>query len=244
MRGNKTMTTTTKQTPHSRMTDRVRQRLPASTIVDSTRLARERLPIRLCTAADPATHDRLSEYTRWQSQASTVANLSTRRHRFDRHSDKTRLARWRNNQTQQQNGKTWPSIRPRMARIERGRPPIGLHTMAKPSKRVHSAGRQNHKVDQKQSQTDHATADPSTHSRQRYRRTRPQPQTQVKNVFACKNHAYRRRAIRHAAKQKSQNRQKCRTKGEPSRKIKLDRKNLCKNQAFVTANAKNIAVPT
>lgn len=103
--GNKTMTTTTKQTPHSRMTDRVRQRLPASTIVDSTRLARERLPIRLCTAADPATHDRLSEYTRWQSQASTVANLSTR-HRFDRHSDKTRLARWRNNQTQQQNGKT------------------------------------------------------------------------------------------------------------------------------------------
>lgn len=98
------MTTTTKQTPHSRMTDRVRQRLPASTIVDSTRLARERLPIRLCTAADPATHDRLSEYTRWQSQASTVANLSTR-HRFDRHSNKTRLARWRNNQTQQQNGK-------------------------------------------------------------------------------------------------------------------------------------------
>lgn len=103
--GNKTMTTATKHTPHSRMTDRVRQRLPASTIVDSTRLARERLPIRLCTAADPATHDRLSEYTRWQSQASTVANLSTR-HRFDRHSDKTRLARWRNNQTQQQNGKT------------------------------------------------------------------------------------------------------------------------------------------
>lgn len=59
------------------------------------RLARERLPIRLCTAADPATHDRLSEYTRWQSQASTVANLSTR-HRFDRHSDKTRLAQWQN----------------------------------------------------------------------------------------------------------------------------------------------------
>lgn len=88
-----------------------------------------------------------------------------------------------NDQAQQQNGKTWPSIRPRMARIERGRPPIGLHTMAKPSKRVHSAGRQNHKVDQKQSQTDHATADPSTHSRQRYRRTRPQPQTQSKKRF-------------------------------------------------------------
>lgn len=67
-----------------------------------------------------------------------------------------------------------------MARIERGRPPIGLHTMAKPSKRVYSAGRQNHKVDQKQSQTDHATADPSTYSRQRYRRTRPPAQTQSK----------------------------------------------------------------
>lgn len=97
--------TTTKQEDHSSGSDRARYRLPASTTVDPTRLARERLPIRLCTAADPATHDRLSEYTRWQSQASTVANLSTR-HRFDRHSDKTRLARWRNNQTQQQNGKT------------------------------------------------------------------------------------------------------------------------------------------
>ena len=106
--GNKTMTTTTKQTSHSRMTDRARYRLPASTTVDPTThggIERGRPPIGLCTAADPATHDRLSEHTRWQSQASTVANLSTR-HRFGRHSNKTRLARGQNDQAQQQNGKT------------------------------------------------------------------------------------------------------------------------------------------
>lgn len=107
MHGNKTMTTTTKQTSHRRITDRARYRLPASTTVDPT--AHGSTSAR--TAADPTMHGRRSSYarspiliTRWKSQASTVANLSTR-HRFDRHSNKTRLARWRNNQTQQQNGK-------------------------------------------------------------------------------------------------------------------------------------------
>ena len=55
MHGNKTMTTTTKQTPHSRITDRARYRLPASTTVDPTAHKSQRSPR---TTEDQTRHSR------------------------------------------------------------------------------------------------------------------------------------------------------------------------------------------
>lgn len=71
------MTTTTKQTPHSRMTDRARYRLPASTTVDPT--AHGSTSAR--KAADLTTHEHKTKQVqsqcrplKSQSRSKTVAN--------------------------------------------------------------------------------------------------------------------------------------------------------------------------